>query len=124
MPTIATSLVAITSIALSVLGQFCLKSGTSSPEVSVALTTPLSVNSVLTILSNVRVLVGFLLYGFGAIAWLGVLSKWEVSKAYPLVGAGFVLTAAIGFLVGEQMSVLRLLGIALVCLGVFLVGNS
>ena len=58
------------------------------------------------------------------VVWLGVLSKWDVSKAYPLVGLGFVLTVAIGFLVGEDVTLTRAMGVALICAGVFVVGRS
>jgi drug/metabolite transporter (DMT)-like permease len=78
----------------------------------------------LDVLANKYVLGGFLLYGLGAIVWLAVLSKWDVSKAYPLVGLGFVFTVIIGFLSGEQISALRVIGAALICTGVFLVGRS
>jgi multidrug transporter EmrE-like cation transporter len=55
---------------------------------------------------------------------LGVLLKWDVSKAYPLVGLGFVFTAAVGFLLGEQMTIARIVGITLICAGVCMVGQS
>ena len=57
-------------------------------------------------------------------AWLGVLSQWEVSKAYPLAGLGFVLTLPIAYLLGEQVSMSRVIGVALICAGVVLVGRS
>jgi multidrug transporter EmrE-like cation transporter len=41
-----------------------------------------------------------------------------------LVGLGFVFTVAIGFLVGEQVTIPRVIGVALICAGVFLVGRS
>ena len=67
---------------------------------------------------------GFVLYGMGAIVWLGVLSKWEVSKAYPLVGLGFVFTVLVGFMLNEQIGLLRLAGVCFICAGVFMVGKS
>ena len=42
----------------------------------------------------------------------GVLSQWDVSKAYPLVGLGFVFTVAIGWFIGEQVTSLRAIGVA------------
>ena len=75
-------------------------------------------------LTDKYVLGGFLLYGVGALVWLVVLSKWDVSKAYPLVGLGFVVTVAVGYLLGEQVTVHRVIGVALICAGVFLVGRN
>jgi len=65
-----------------------------------------------------------MLYGLGAVVWLGVLSKWEVSKAYPLVGLGFAMTAVVGMLLGEQVSLLRFAGVALICSGVVLIART
>lgn len=116
--------IAIVSIVFSVAAQFSLKAGMSSDAVRASLIRPYSLHTVLDVLTNKYVLGGFLLYGLGAIVWLGVLSKWDVSKAYPLVGLGFVFTVIIGFLSGEQVSMQRVIGAALICTGVFLVGKS
>jgi len=121
---VKTLLIAITSIALSVAAQFSLKAGMSGEGVRAALGQSYSLRTLFDVLTDRYVLGGFLLYGLGAVVWLGVLSKWDVSKAYPLVGLGFVFTVAIGFLVGEQITIPRVIGVVLICAGVFLVGRS
>ena len=113
-----TLLLAIVSILISVAAQFSLKTGMSSVKAG------LEPASLLTIFTNKFVLLGFLLYGLGAVVWLGVLSKWEVSKAYPLVGLGFAVTAIVGMLLGEQVSLVRLGGVALICSGVVLIART
>jgi multidrug transporter EmrE-like cation transporter len=117
-------LVALVSIALSVAAQFALKAGMSSASVKAALEQPVSLASAYQVLSNGFVFGGFMLYGVGALVWLAVLSRWEVSKAYPLVGFGFVLTAMVGAALGEQVSLIRSLGILLICAGVLVVSRS
>jgi multidrug transporter EmrE-like cation transporter len=112
------------SIALSVAAQFALKAGMSGSEIRGAMSQPLNLRTFFLVATNLQVLLGFLLYGLGAVVWLGVLSKWDVSKAYPLVGVGFALTVAIGFLAGEAISFSRIAGVALICGGVFLVSRS
>lgn len=119
-----TIFIAITSIVLSVLAQFFLKTGMSSLVVKVALAEPMSVEIAFKVLTNKYVFLGFSLYGIGAVVWLGVLSRWDVSKAYPMVGLGFVLTAVVGSMMGEHITVVRMLGIGLICTGVLLVGQS
>jgi drug/metabolite transporter (DMT)-like permease len=119
-----TIIIAILSISLSVAAQFSLKAGMSSERVKALSTEIYSARTLFHVLMNKYVLGGFLLYGLGAVVWLEVLSKWDVSKAYPIVGLGFVLTVGIGFLVGEQVTVLRGIGVVLIGVGVFLVGRS
>ncbi|MBB5017665.1 multidrug transporter EmrE-like cation transporter [Chitinivorax tropicus] len=119
-----TFLIALVSIALSVTAQFSLKTGMSSPGIKALLVQPRSLKTWLMVLSNQYVLGGFLLYALGAVVWLNVLAKWDVSKAYPLVGLGFVVTAVVGYWLGEQMTWPRMAGIALICAGIVLIGRS
>lgn len=119
-----TPFIAFLSIALSVMAQFSLKAGMSSEGVKAVMAQPKSFMTLINILMDKYVFGGFLLYGLGAVVWLGVLSKWDVSKAYPLVGLGFVLTLLIGYQLGEQVTMPRVIGVALICAGVFLVGRS
>ncbi len=115
---------ALFSILLSVIAQFCLKAGMSSTEVRDALAQSIGPKTLVTVFSNLSILGGFLLYGLGAVVWLAVLSRWEVSKAYPLVGFGFALSVVIGAVLGEGVSLQRVAGVALICAGVFIVGRA
>lgn len=119
-----TLIVAIVSIGLSVAAQFSLKAGMSSDSVRRVLYEPYTPESLLKLATNRYILLGFFLYGLGAIVWLRVLSAWDVSKAYPLVGLGFALTVAIGFMRGEHVDMQRALGVALIAAGVYMVGRS
>ena len=120
----STPFIAIVSVALSVIAQFCLKAGISSQAVKTAFAHPLGIETAVAVVTNAFILGGFLLYGCGAVVWLGVLSRWQVSKAYPLVGLGFALTAIVGWMVGEQVTLYRAMGVALICVGVFIIGGS
>jgi multidrug transporter EmrE-like cation transporter len=115
-------LAALLSICFSVAAQFLLKAGVAVMKADAG--SDASAPWWL-LLSNVNLIAGFGLYGAGAVVWLYVLSHWDVSKAYPLVGFGFVLTAAVGYwMAQEQVSALRLAGILLICAGVVLVARS
>jgi multidrug transporter EmrE-like cation transporter len=122
--TAPTFLVAIFSILLSVAAQFSLKSGMSSTGIKAALGQPFSVNTLISLATNCHLIIGFGLYGLGAIVWLSVLSKWDVSKAYPLVGLGFVVTMLVGYILGEQIGWERILGCSLICVGIYLISRS
>ena len=118
------ALIAMLSIAMSVAAQFLLKAAVSGSAARTALAQAHSVGDYASLLLNRYLLAGFALYGLGAFAWLAVLSKWDVSKAYPLVGVGFVLSLIVGLLLGERITVERALGVALICAGVVMVGRS
>ena len=119
-----TLIIAILSIALSVAAQFSLKAGMSGEGVKEILAQPFAIRSALAVLTDKFVLGGFLLYGLGAVVWLGVLSKWDVSKAYPLVGLGFIFTVIVGALAGEEVTAFRVLGVIMISVGVWLVASS
>ena len=119
-----TLIIAIVSISFSVVAQFLLKAGMSGAHVKTVLERPLSPYSLFEMLTDRYVLAGFHCYGVGAVIWLAVLSKWDVSKAYPLVGLGFVFTAALAFLAGEHVTLTRALGTGLIVAGVFVVSQS
>jgi multidrug transporter EmrE-like cation transporter len=120
----STFAIALVSILFSVAAQFSLKAGMSSEAVRASLAQPFSIKTTPLILFNGHIVLGFLLYGLGAVVWLMVLSRWEVSKAYPIVGLGFLFTALVGYWLGEAVSVYRLAGIALICVGILLVGKN
>ena len=116
--------IAVVSIAISVAAQFSLKAGMTSMATKSALSGPLKPSNLVTVLTNPYVVGGFVLYGLGALVWLAVLARWDVSKAYPLVGLGFAMAAVIGAFLGEQMGLLRAVGVTLICVGVVLVGRT
>jgi multidrug transporter EmrE-like cation transporter len=109
------------SVSISAIAQITLKYGMSSPAVQQGLSGNW-LETVLAVISSFYVWLGLSLYAMGAVLWLGVLAKIEVSIAYPFVGLGFILTLLFGvFLLGEAFSLIRLIGTILVVLGIVLV---
>jgi drug/metabolite transporter (DMT)-like permease len=65
------------------------------------------------------------LYVGGALVWLVVLTRVEVSLAYPFVAMGFVLTLILGWwLQGDSIGLMRVAGTLLIAAGVVLVARS
>lgn len=114
------------SVLLSATSQVLLKFGMSSPTVQAALvpgSPPLP--TLLTVASSPQVVGGLGCFGLSALFWLLVLSKIDVSQAYPFVALGTVLTVAAGILIlGEPASMMRLAGVGVIAVGVVLVGLS
>lgn len=109
------------SVTISAIAQVTLKQGMSSPAVQQGLTGGW-LEIVIAVASNLYVWLGLVFYALGAVLWLGVLAKVDVSIAYPFVGLGFILTALFGvFLLGEAFSATRFVGTCLVVLGIVLV---
>jgi multidrug transporter EmrE-like cation transporter len=68
---------------------------------------------------------GMLCYAASVCVWIGALTKAPVSTAYPMLSLGYVLVAGISVLaLGETLSPAKVLGIALICVGVVLVSRS
>ncbi|MDR3569355.1 MAG: EamA family transporter [Syntrophobacteraceae bacterium] len=71
------------------------------------------------------ILLGFAAYGASAILWLQVLTDMDFSVAFPLVSISYVLALFVGrFLFDENVNFYRILGVALICSGVFFVIRS
>lgn len=115
------------SVVLSALAQITFKYGVTQPTVQLALGEASNApwyRTAATVLFHPAVLTGFALYGFSMVAWLVVLSKVDVSVAYPFVAIGFVITMAAGALFfHEPVGLARICGTALVCVGVALVAG-
>jgi multidrug transporter EmrE-like cation transporter len=114
----------LVDVALNVTGQLSLKYGMSKfGNFSLSLSTlpPVFMKAA----TNVHVLLGLLCYGLGFMVWLIVLAKAEVSWAYPMISLGYVFTAILArMLLGEAVTVTRMAGILVTCLGVLLIARS
>lgn len=71
------------------------------------------------------IIIGLGCYGFSVVAWLMGLSRVDVSVAYPLLSIGYIVTAVIAyFLLHENISLIRVVGILIILLGVFLITRT
>ncbi|MDP9373459.1 MAG: SMR family transporter, partial [Chloroflexota bacterium] len=71
------------------------------------------------------ILLGFIFVFGASIFWLAVLSRVDLSFAYPLLALGYVVTALLSrLLFDEAISPARWAGIVVICLGVVLVSRT
>ncbi len=63
---------------------------------------------------------------FGAmLAWMAAMTRFELSQAYPFMAANFVLVGLGSvWLFGEPLTVNKVLGVALICAGLFVVARG
>ncbi len=79
----------------------------------------------LQVAGNVFILGGLTCYVVSVVVWLLVLSRVEVSFAYPLLSVGYIVNAVAGYyLFQENLSLPRISGILIICVGVYFVTRS
>jgi len=76
-------------------------------------------------LSSPYILAGLACYAVSVVVWLLVLSRVEVSYAYPLLSIGYVFIAFAGWrFFDESLTFTRWAGIVMICLGVSLITRT
>jgi len=71
------------------------------------------------------IFIGFGIYGVSAILWLQVLSKLDISVAFPMVSTTYIGTLFVGrFIFDEPVNLFRVIGVLLICSGVCFVIRS
>jgi multidrug transporter EmrE-like cation transporter len=104
--------------------QLLLKAGMSQIghfEFTVANAMPIGVK----VMANLPIISGLFMYVVSVGVWLLVLSRVQVSFAYPMLSIGYVVNAlAAYYLFGEPLTSVRMLGIFIIIAGVYLVAQS
>jgi multidrug transporter EmrE-like cation transporter len=114
----------LTGVLLNAAAQLLLKAGVK--DVGVIQLTPATIfNAGLKLALEPHILGGLTCYVISVVVWILALSRVQVSIAYPMLSLGYVVTAVIawGFM-GETVNAMRMSGIAVIIVGVFLVARS
>lgn len=124
-------LLILTSVSLSALAQISLKAGMAAARagttsmVHATATDAGPTTLLLAAASQPGVIGGLLLYGLGTVVWLLVLSRLDVSVAYPFVALGFLMVMVLGaWCFGEPITLSKLAGTVLVGAGVYLLARA
>lgn len=113
---------AIISILLGSVAQYLLKIGATGLSAKDAAGPAALLREAV---SSPHMLGGITCYGASLIFWLMVLSRMELSRAYPLVSLGYIFTLLIGaYALDEHIPPLRIIGVALIIAGVILIVKS
>lgn len=113
------------SVALNASAQLFLRKG--MPKVSLVTNQGMTElgRGALRIILDPWVFSGLCCYAISIVLWMYVLSKVQVSFAYPFLSAGYVIVVAAAYLFfREPVSVMKITGIALICAGVVLVARG
>ena len=112
--------IALLSILLGATGQFLLRLG-------MVYYGTVSVTGIWRQLGSIiftpAIFLGFACFGISSILWLVVISRWELSYAYPLVALGYVLAIVYGVsILHENLSAAKILGSCLILAGISVLG--
>ncbi len=114
----------LTGVLLNAVAQLALKAGTNSiGHIDFHVSNVLPMGWKLA--TNPYIIGGLSCYVVSVVVWILALSRVEVSMAYPMLSIGYVVNAiAAWYLFGEALGAMRLSGIGIIIIGVYLVARS
>ena len=114
------------NVMLAAFGQIVLKIGTT--QLGGALVKP-GGTVISTVFGAVRALftpyifAGLMIYAFSAITWIIILSRVDLSFAYPMISLSYVIVVVLSaILLHERVPLITIPGLVLICAGVSLIG--
>ena len=117
-------LLVLLGVLLNALAQLLLKAGTNAVgrfEFSAVNAVPVGFKLAI----EPHILGGIACYVVSVVVWIMALSRVEVSVAYPMLSIGYVLNAlAAWYWLGEAVTPLRLAGVGIIIVGVYIVARS
>ena len=114
----------LTGVLLNAAAQLLLKAGTNAVG-QFAFSAQNIVPVGLKLAFEPHIAGGVACYVVSLVVWIMGLSRVDVSIAYPMLSIGYVLNAlAAWYLFGESLTAQKLIGIAFIVAGVFLVARS
>ena len=110
----------VLGVTLNTVAQLCLKQG-----MTIIGTVSLEMTGLFDLIQKAAtsplIFWGLACYVASFAVWLIVLSRVEVSMAYPLLSIGYIVTAVFGYYFwGESLGIYKIMGIFLICAGVVL----
>ncbi len=112
------------TVTLSACAQLALKLGVSDPQVQSSFQGSIADALIAAALSPF-IWLGLIIYVVSVGMWLWVLSKVDLSVAYPFVGVSFLVTMSFGiFILNENVTPIRIIGTLFIAGGCILVGKS
>jgi multidrug transporter EmrE-like cation transporter len=113
----------LSTVILGASGQLCIKAGALKlGDIAPGANGILSF--LLKVLQTPIILAGIGFWSISALLWIATLSKVDLTFAYPMLSLGYVIVfLGSWYLFNEPLSLPRLLGAVLVCLGVILIST-
>ena len=114
----------LAGVLLNAAAQLLLKAGTNAVG-QFAFSAENAIPMGLKLALEPHILGGIACYVVSLVVWIMALSRVEVSIAYPMLSIGYVINALIAWhFMGEAVNAMRMAGIGVIIVGVFLVARS
>ncbi len=112
----------LVAMSLTVTGELLLKSGVNRIGNDLNLSFSTIVPAAAKLFTNFFIVGGFAFVFAGALFWLAVLSRWDLSLAYPLLSISYIIGIILSVLIlKEKVSWLQVMGVLVIMVGVTLV---
>lgn len=112
----------LVAMSLTVTGELLLKSGINRIGGELNLSLSNIFPAAVKLFSNLFIVGGFAFVFGGALFWLAVLSRWDLSLAYPLLSISYIIGIILSVLIlKEKVTLLQVLGVLVIIGGVTLV---
>lgn len=113
----------ISSVLLNALAQILLKAGMKQFG-NIDLKNNI-INTSISIALNPYIITGFISYGISILLWLWVLSKVDVSLAYPFQALGYIVVTILAWLIfQENISFTRIIALIFITIGLIILAFS
>lgn len=113
----------ISSVLLNALAQILLKAGMKQFG-NIELKNNI-INTSVSIALNPYIITGFISYGVSIILWLWVLSKVDVSLAYPFQALGYIVVTILAWLIfQEDITLTRIIALMFISIGLIILAFS
>jgi drug/metabolite transporter (DMT)-like permease len=121
MNTLYLGLILVT-VGLAVAGELLFKTGAMQIQSLDLSSLSSALGGFFRIVTTPAILLGFCCYGIGAVLWILVLTRLDLSYAYPMYALMYaIIPLAAHFVFREQIPLARWAGIALIVAGVLVV---
>jgi len=114
----------VLTVIINTTGQFVIKTGINNKIGRISFTQEF-VPTIYKALTNWVIISGFGLYFISAILWITILSRTQLSWAFPILSLSYVITVLISpIFLNETFSVQRLIGTLVIVFGVYLISRT
>ena len=105
------------TVTLFVTGQVFFRAGVDNRSFG-------SIEEIVRTIFSPLIFAGLVIYALSTILWLYVLTRIPISQAYPMLALAYPAMLIIAkFLFNEDISLIRWIGVGVVCIGVVLVAK-